>query len=157
MSQDLTDLAVESGRGSAGKKRLTVIKINEQGVEVEEEVEVDKAALVDTAINIDDYPDDAYYGDTTPAQYEFVIASLTQRYRRLWLYVQMQRNLASSALDAIFMIRAVIHQINPDKYYTNAENQINQGTYQYINTCNYLLCCFCFAFCFFIMGPLHFP
>ncbi len=40
---------------------------------------IDKAALVNTAINLDDFPEDGEYGSTTPAQYEFVIASLNQR------------------------------------------------------------------------------
>ncbi len=115
-----------SSSPSGERKRTTVIRINEHGEEVE--VEIERSSLINTAINIDDYPDDGDYGDTTPAQYEFVIASLTQRYKRLWLYVQMQRNLASSALDAIFMIRAVIHQINPDKYYAESQNLVGQGT-----------------------------
>lgn len=94
---------------------------------------------MNTTINFEDFPDDGDYGDTTPAQYEFVIASLTQRYKRLWMYVQMQRNLATSALDTMFMVRAIVNQINPDKYYI--ESEINQGNYKH----NYNLIVFYFS------------
>ena len=40
---------------------------------------IDKAALVNTAVDLDDFPEDGEYGNTSPAQYEFVIASLNQR------------------------------------------------------------------------------
>jgi hypothetical protein len=84
-------------------------------------VVVDKAAFVKTAIDIEDFPEDGEYGNTTSAQYEFVIASLNQRYKRLWLYVQMQRNLASSSLKDMFLVRAIINQIDPDTYHKNSE------------------------------------